>query len=68
MKPIHRGGRAADAVAEKALEENTEQNRAPADKDGGGIEICDWRSSLQVHPRNQPAGMDDEGYDEQRNA
>ena len=44
MKPIIAAVAAADAVAEKALKENTERNRAPADKDGGGIEIRDRRS------------------------
>ncbi len=57
----HRGSRAADAVAEEAFEENAEQNRTPADEDGGGIEIGHRRPAFQIHARDQTGGMNHEG-------
>ena len=50
----HRRGRAADAVAVEAFEENAQQDRAPADEDGGGIEIGHGRPPFQIHARDQP--------------
>ena len=65
-KPIARRGRAADAVAEKALEKNPQQHRAPADEDRGGIKIRHRRPAFQIHPRDQARGVHDERQHEQR--
>ena len=49
----HGCGRAADSIAEKTLEENAKQDRAPADEDRGGIEIRDRRPAFE-YLRDKP--------------
>ena len=64
MKPIPTGD-GSDAVAENAFENNTEQNRAPTDKDGGGIEIRDRRTAFQEHTKDQAHRVNAKGQNQQ---
>lgn len=50
-----------DAVAIEAFEEGTEEDRAPTDEDGGGVEVGDGRAVLDIHTRCESKGVEGEG-------
>src|SRR5207253_2517608 len=56
----HRRGRQCQTVPVEPLQSEAENNRTPADIDGRGIEVRDRRSALQVHPRAQRPGVNQE--------
>ncbi len=56
MKPI---------IAAVALPIPLRKKRSSKMEDGRGIEIRDRRPALQIHPRDETGGMDDESRDEQ---
>src|SRR5688500_2934385 len=49
------------------LEKQSEQNRAPPDKHRGGVKICDRRTPVQHHAKDQPGGVQRERDDQQAN-
>ena len=59
-EPDRAGAGCADAVAKDSLENERDDDRAPADEDGGRIEIRHRRAFLEIHPGDQTEGVDRE--------
>ena len=59
------GAGRADPVAEDSFQDQRHDDRAPADENGRRIKICDRRSLLQIHARDQPKGVNREGKQQQ---
>jgi len=53
----HAGTGGTYAITEQALQHHPDEHRAPTDKDGGGIQIGDRRTALQIHAREHAEGM-----------
>ena len=58
-KPDERRHHAADAVAINFFQDHAQNDRAPADEDGRGIEIGHRRPAFQIHAEDQAEGVDD---------
>ena len=54
----------ADAVAVEFFKEGAQEDSAPADEDGGGVEVGDGGSVLNIHAGGEPEGVEDEGETE----
>src|SRR5580692_8018946 len=66
-EPDHRTADTADPVFVEAFQDNTEQNRSPANKDRRAVKVCDRRAPLQIHTDNQTEGMDQKCTNEEDN-
>ena len=49
--------RRADRVAVENLQRHAQHDDAPADEDGGGVEVRDRRPAFQHHAGDEPGGM-----------
>ena len=56
-----RAASSANAVAAEFFQEGTEENGTPADKYGGGVEVGNGRTVLDIHAGGEPKGVDGEG-------
>ena len=52
------GDDGADAVFVNALKEDAEEDGAPADKDGGGVEVGDGWAAFEDHAEDEAGGVD----------
>ena len=50
-----------DAVAIEAFEEGAEEDGAPTDEDGGGVEVSDGRAVLDIHACRESKGVEGKG-------
>ena len=66
MKPIMAAVALPMPLRKNRSSKMPSRDRAPADEDGGGIEIRHRRPAFQIHPRDQAGGMHQKSHDQER--